>query len=315
LFQKGQNYFGCLKSNLNPKVKHLYVLPNKELSFLPLEVTRISYEDKNKKPTVGYLVERYSTAYVYNFDQILKNGVDKVQKVETISVLDNTVDSNGKVLFPFSHEEATAVHNRYSLPFRSTLCNKHAFTKACGDGNTVVQVYSHAAADPNNLFKSFILLGKDSLNLNDILRINFKTPLLSLMACEVDFGEYDVNLGKVTLAPYFLNGGVHCVIASQWLVDDKVSALISEKFYHYLFQGNSAAASLRAAKLDILREYPSLASPLYWGAFRVLGTNLHLQKSYSSFQWLCIVGVLLCLSIWIFFLIRTFLRVRREHSM
>jgi len=54
------------------------------------------------------------------------------------------------------------------------------------------------------------------------------------------------------------------------LVDDDLTALLMDRFYHHLISGSSVAAALDAAKFD-LRNEPATRHPFAWAGFVAIG--------------------------------------------
>lgn len=291
LKRAGEKYYGQIKKYIPASTRKLRIVANRELSFLPFEALVV-----DSAGMAHYLLEYYATNYLsVPKDVIMKNKSKSL--VEGMTVFNNTKNSAGKIIYPFSQSVGEKLYSKYSAGFAPNKINKQAFMEACQADNKIVHVFSHAAANPNNIKKSFIVFGNDSLTINDILNLNFNCDLLCLMACEIDYGDYDPNAGKVTLAPVFIKNGIKTLVTTQWLVDDKVCSIISEKFYKYLFSGNSASEALRKAKLELMKTDKAFAGVLYWGAFRLIGQDQYFENGLLAlkFKWILLLIIVFLL--------------------
>ena len=95
--------------------------------------------------------------------------------------------------------------------------------------------------------------------------------LLTLSACETAVGDDRAVLG---LAGTAYLAGARSVVGSLWQIPDQSTSVLIESFYTSLIaDGQSKAASLRAAQLASLAD-PMTAHPYHWSAFIVLGNWL-----------------------------------------
>ena len=297
-------YYKSIESLLQGTIDHLTILPNKELSFLPYDI--LIDESKNE---THYLLEKYIVKYVKTPADLFHSMPTKIH-VKKMALFNNTSNSEGRIIFPFSNAAAQKLCNLSDLLVNNTAISKENFFAACNDSLTLVQVFSHAASDADNIKRSFVAMGKDSIFFNDLLSKQLSSPLLCLMACEIDNGNYDLNAGKLSLAPIFTQRGVKALVVTQWLVDDKTCAEIATKFYGYLFAGNRASESLRLAKLDLIREHPAFANPLYWGAFKLMGEDVLIEECALENKTIILGVLLIILPILTLLLRRTILQRR-----
>jgi CHAT domain-containing protein len=117
---------------------------------------------------------------------------------------------------------------------------------------------------------SYIQLGDGQLLTDDLLQFDLSYELVTLSACET--GRANVAAGDelIGLGRGFLYAGAGALVASLWRVDDTVTVQWMDKFYGALQSGQSKAAALRFASLNILGEQPGL-HPAFWGAFQLIG--------------------------------------------
>ncbi|EJF52231.1 hypothetical protein SapgrDRAFT_0487 [Saprospira grandis DSM 2844] len=133
-------------------------------------------------------------------------------------------------------------------------------------------------------------------------RLQLKSNLLVLSACETGLGEYQSGEGLLSLARAFQFAGSSSIVASLWQVNDQSTAYIMQRFYSYLQEGANKSMALRLAKLDYLNGIgePSLGHPAYWAAFIQLGDPRPIplaKKGRWADYWPYALGGLLALSI------------------
>ena len=126
--------------------------------------------------------------------------------------------------------------------------------------------------------QTYILAWDERINaqkLNQVLqgkaRSDRPIELLVLSACQTALGDDRAVLG---LAGVAMRGGAKSTLASLWLVNDKATALLMERFYQELNQGNiTKAEALRRAQVAILKS-EEFYDPYYWSAFVLVGNWL-----------------------------------------
>ena len=126
--------------------------------------------------------------------------------------------------------------------------------------------------------ETYILAWDERINakeLNQVLqgkaRSNRPIELLVLSACQTALGDNRAVLG---LAGVAMRGGAKSTLASLWLVNDEATALLMEKFYQEIAQGQvTKAEALRRAQVAILRS-KQFYDPYFWSAFVLVGNWL-----------------------------------------
>jgi CHAT domain-containing protein len=95
--------------------------------------------------------------------------------------------------------------------------------------------------------------------------------LVVLSACQTGLGTEIKGEGLVGLTRGFMYAGSPRVVVSLWSVNDQGTAELMSIFYHKMLkEGKPAAAALREAQLQMLKE-KKWKLPYYWAAFVLQG--------------------------------------------
>jgi CHAT domain-containing protein len=108
------------------------------------------------------------------------------------------------------------------------------------------------------------------LQAREIYHLTLASDLVVLSACQTARGRLLAGEGVQGLAHAFFQAGAQSVVASLWNVNDERTATFMEALYRHLAEGQSKAAALRAAKLDLLRD-SGTSAPRYWAPFILIG--------------------------------------------
>ena len=109
------------------------------------------------------------------------------------------------------------------------------------------------------------------LSARDLYGLEIKADLVVLSACRSGSGREVRGEGLVGLVQGFFAAGTRHLVVTLWDVDDRATAKLMERYYHYLLvEGTSPDRALRSAQND-LRRIPEWSSPRYWAGFIALG--------------------------------------------
>lgn len=142
----------------------------------------------------------------------------------------------------------------------------------------VVHLATHALIDESQpLYSGLVLATGDArddglLEARELQALDLDAELVVLSACSTARGRSYGGEGVVGLAWALLSRGVAQVVVSQWNADSKATTRLMIAFHHFLVAGDTPAAALRKAQLE-LRKDVRYADPLYWAAFVVLGSS------------------------------------------
>jgi CHAT domain-containing protein len=142
----------------------------------------------------------------------------------------------------------------------------------------ILHLAAHGILNDKNPMYSQVVLsqgdaktGEDGmLEAWEITKLNLKTDLVVLSACETARGRVGNGEGMIGLTWSFFVAGVPSIVASQWRVESVSASELMVEFHRSLNLRKSKAEALRQASLKLLRS-KSYKHPLYWAGFIVVG--------------------------------------------
>lgn len=109
------------------------------------------------------------------------------------------------------------------------------------------------------------------LTFYEISDLNLPVDMVVLSACRSALGKEIKGEGVIGLGRAFLHAGASRVVVSLWDVDDKVTAVLMERFYKGMYEGKlSPSQALRQARIFV-RSQPEWQAPYYWAPFVLEG--------------------------------------------
>jgi len=118
------------------------------------------------------------------------------------------------------------------------------------------------------------------LELHEVYALDLTSIALAVLsACETNVGESYAGEGMFALSRGFLAAGAQRVVATQWKVDDRATAVLIGHFFEVIAEAERAgevvdyARALRDAKLRVRNDAdnPRWSDPFYWAAFTITG--------------------------------------------
>lgn len=109
------------------------------------------------------------------------------------------------------------------------------------------------------------------LEVSEIARLDLDCDLVVVSACQTGRGQLLSGEGIVGLSRAFLYAGTRSVVVSLWNVSDISTGQLMKNFYQNLTGGQSNAAALRRAKLQMLSSGKETRHPYYWSSFVMVG--------------------------------------------
>jgi CHAT domain-containing protein len=132
----------------------------------------------------------------------------------------------------------------------------------------VLHLACHAQFRSDNPRFSALHLHDGALTVEMAEALPLQACTVVLSACETGLAEVSTGDEMIGLVRAFLVAGAARVVASQWPVDDAVTASFMSQFYGALVRGLGAAQALSHAQTVIRRTHPH---PYFWAAFSLYG--------------------------------------------
>ena len=271
--------------------KHLMIIPDEELSFLPFEILK----PVNKKS----LISSYSITYNYSCS-LLRTGKQHNNRSSILAMAPFVKT------WPASEMEMRDIKGDKITGEEAT---KEKFIKDAKN-YAIIHLATHATANDSFPDKSYIqFYPHDSsfissrLFTNEIRGLSLNNVhLVILSACETGTGQLVKGEGLMSLTRAFSIAGCQNTIATLWRAENKSTAIISRYLHKYIAGGKTFAESLRQAKMDYLNDdIPGrLKSPAYWAHIRLIGT-FEKNKTSSLVYFLIIAVVLVLTAVVIYF--------------
>lgn len=332
-FNDGENYYCLSISTQNIIIKNCgnkYNIDTTIATYLT-SVNRKSADEKlsnllyrkllpEKKPEL-ILISPDEQLQQLSFDALLNNQKEYLVKQHAIhyAVSANTYFntqniSNDKKIIGFypdfinskyavlNHQREDAIlksHNNYSV-FQDKDATKNNFIKNLSNAG-IIHVCSHILIDSVSPMQSSLVFQPGNnylLKINEIWKLNVNAQLITLAACQSNFGKVQKGEGLQNFTWAFQYAGIHHVLATLWNASDRSTSAICSSFYTFLKNGASKENALQLAKLSYLNHSDAIgAQPYYWANFYLSGDNSDIEISdcfLAKFWWLPVLLLLLC---------------------
>jgi CHAT domain-containing protein/tetratricopeptide (TPR) repeat protein len=276
-------------------LEKLLIIPDDELNNLPFE----TLSDENGK----YLLEKFTIQYQYS--TALLRGNLKTTTPNKGSLAMAPFADKGSGMFAKLEYSKNEIENLEGSILIDNAATKKRFL-AAADKFGILHLATHTIVNDTIPERSLIAfypvtgLPQDENNLYVQEIYNLKldsTRLVILSACETGTGQLAKGEGLMSLARAFTYAGCPNIIASLWKADDKSTAWIIQRFYHYLQSGTSAASALQKAKLDYIQS-PDIEkrfkTPNYWAHLVLTGIP---ENKSGTFWWLWIIIIAVILGV------------------
>jgi CHAT domain-containing protein len=173
---------------------------------------------------------------------------------------------------PWARAEVRGIERAFHRKVRSHLGADATEEKVEAIGGRVPYLHFavHGLLDSRSPLDSALVLAADpDAGRNGLLqawevveRSRIDADLVVLSGCETALGEARAGEGLVGLVRAFQFAGARAVVASQWLVSDRGTAVLMARLYHHLESGAPPSEALRAAQLELLRAAPGVRTAL-----------------------------------------------------
>lgn len=235
--------------------RRLIIAPHRALYYIPFH----ALHDRER-----YVIERREVAYAPSAVVLLHclaQPQRPLQRALLLGVADEQtprVRDEIEALAPLFPEAVSLLDERATL----------AALQEYAHGADILHLACHGQFRPDNPLFSSLRLGDGWLTVRDTYNLELKCELAALSACETGVNEVAPGDELIGLARGFFSAGAPSLLLSLWTVDDEATAGLMASFYKRLLAGESPAAALRAAQLELLKEQPH---PFFWSPFMIVG--------------------------------------------
>ena len=251
-------------------ITSLIIIPDQQLISLPFEALQM--QDNQ------FLVEKYAVTYQYAlpFVQLNSKAAD-YKNALALAPFANT-DTNKLSILRSSIDEISGFQKQSQLVNENATRNNFLQKVAAV---SIIHLATHAAVnfdEPENSYIAFypVTNNDSSYKLFAHELYNLQLPnaqLVFLSACETGTGKVSQSEGALSLSRAFAYAGCANIVTSLWKAEDRSTAYISTKFYHYLEKGYTYATALQQAKKDLLSDVSmsQYHAPQYWSHLIFIG--------------------------------------------
>ncbi|MFT5890989.1 MAG: CHAT domain-containing protein [Dokdonia sp.] len=276
--------------------KRIFIIPDGSLHSLPFEALSVSKEVSLPE---SYFITKSEISYKYSLSVESQLQLLRPPRQRTIvGVLPSVFKDNYQESLTQSTNELTQM-----TPFledgllTQKAANKKAFIKAFED-NSIIHISTHGGVSAEG---PWLALYDERLFLSELYFLKNQKDLVVLNACKTLSGEFQKGEGVFNLMRGFTNAGAKSVIGSLWDINEKSSLEITTQFYSNLKQGNRKSEALQKAKLSYLKTHAntSEASPYYWSAITLVGSDepLYTSFSYDRILLFLVIAILLFIGV------------------
>ncbi|WP_299210459.1 CHAT domain-containing protein [uncultured Dokdonia sp.] len=285
--------------------KRIFIIPDGNLHALPFEALSVS---KELPLSASYFITKSEISYKYSLSvesqlQLLRPPEQK----SIVGIIPSIFKDNyQEPLVQSADELAQMTPFLEDRLFTQESANKNAFMKAFED-HSIIHISTHGGVSTEG---PWLALYDERLFLNELYFLKNQKDLVVLNACKTLSGKFQKGEGVFNLMRGFTNAGAKSVIGSLWNINEKSSLEITTQFYRNLKQGDRKSKALQKAKLTYLKNHAntSEASPYYWSAITLVGSDEALYDSFSYTKWLLFAGIAIIFFISVRMLILKFKR-------
>jgi len=271
-----------LKSQIQGK--HLRIVPDSYLSFLPFEALSTTSDSITYLITQNTIQYQYSNSFLQNMEENEGTNNSYLTVVPEQFAIPDLAPLN------FSGNEIDNLKSLYSgLSLTGSQATKSNFLAQLGNYG-IIHLATHANAQDS--ISPWIAFYDEKITLDELYQTQNNASLVVLSGCNTTLGKQEIGEGVMSLARGFFYSGAQSVMSTLWSIDDKSTATITRSFYKNLGEGQTKSEALRNAKLTYLETNSlSEASPYYWASFIVIGDNAPIKASQALWPFL-LIGVI-----------------------
>ena len=289
--------------------KHLVIVPDKELHFVPFEALIKSRPPNDQDiKTYDYVLKNHVVQYQHSvtlYSELKKKrGRSRAKGIMAMapSYLDESPPAtdlmavrSGLRFLKYNVSEVEEINKITSADlFVGENATKTRFLEEASKYQ-IIHLSTHGKANDPLGDYSFIAFTESNdstdqdykLYVRELYNMDLNADMVVLSACETGIGEIKRGEGIVGMGRGFAHAGARSIVSSLWNVNDAQTAGLMAQFYQNLKAGLRKDEALREAKLTYLKnEWP--ADPFFWAGFVAMGdmAPIDLDGSNRKFWWL-----------------------------
>ncbi len=267
----------------------LIIAPAANLYAIPFDVLT----QQNK-----YLIEKHNIQYTFSANTYFRNRMP-IENKNVIALFPNYEGTAFPELNSTKEQESLQKFRDFQV-FKNVVTN-HATILQKPIISGIVHIGAHLAIDTFRPMQSAIVIHpnhKQQLTIDEIWKLNLNAQLVTLAACQSNYGLLQSSEGLKNFAWAFHYAGARNILSTQWNASDKSTGIIIDNFYENLRNGQSKAEALRAAKLYYLKNADAIGiQPFFWSNFYLYGddTDVTLKTPFLvKFWWMPIIFLIMC---------------------
>lgn len=241
--------------------RSLIIVPHGPLHYLPFHAL---YDGQS------HLLERFEVSYLPGSSLLRNARAPRSAGGETrVLALGNSY--HGRL--PYAVEEASTVARIWgSKALVEEEASLDTLRRLAGECH-VLHLAAHGAFRGDNALFSGLALSDGWLTTLDIFNLRLNAELVTLSACQTGRSVVGGGDELFGLMRAFLSAGAASLVATLWTVEDRSTALLMQRFYQRLAQGESRGGALRQAQLQFLQEDENKMynHPYFWAPFFLVG--------------------------------------------
>ncbi|NNV57463.1 CHAT domain-containing protein [Limnovirga soli] len=283
-------------------IENLIIIPDQQLINIPFEAFI--------GPDHEYLVSHYAVTYQFalpflHLDKQIANTTNSLALAPFANAKNNL---HGYAALPSSAEEIAV----FSVNDRLTNSNatRANFLNRVNNAS-VLHLATHAVVNFSNPADSYIAFYPSNNNdtafklfAHELYNLQLpNTHLVFLSACETGSGKISQSEGALSLTRAFAYAGCQNIITSLWKAEDKSTAYLSTRFYHYTNKGYTYARALQQAKIDLLNDaaMSQFHPAAYWSHLVFIGD---VQPASNALIWWVMAAAIFAAAIGILYFVR-----------
>ncbi len=261
-----QKLYALLLAPLAPLLapyKRLVIVPHGSLHYLPFQALY-------NGATGQYLLETFEEVVHLPAASLLGLCRDRASQTKSEGALVLGFSNCGAL--PCTVEEASQVAATLGCePYLEEAASLERF-RASAPTARLIHLAAHGRYREDAPLFSSLLLAQGELTGYEFFNTELQASLICLSACDSGLGAIGGGDEVLGFSRACLYAGASSLTLSLWRVDDRAGSLLMTAFYRYLLAGQTKAAALRQAQLNLLND-PTYRHPFYWAPFILIGDS------------------------------------------